>query len=191
MKKDLIYTLIIAILLCSLWSTCGKKPNCPEPKNTYSVVHKTTIDTVYIDRKVPTEVKIPVYVPVLTYVDTTDGSTINEYESAFEDSLLRATLFVKADGTILDTRLRYIPKFPQYIIRTDYIKETVTNTYRDTINMARTRFLIGGSVYGDQQNLSLDLGIGLKTKRDKVFTFTYDPFKQQYRFGLFSTISTK
>ena len=113
---------------------------CTKPKVEWlkdSATHTTEyqvttvkIDTIPFKYPVPYLVEIPITPPTSTEIDSADGSVINNYTLSVEDSLIKGTLFSKVDGTLIDQKFEYVPKFPQYI------KETITkDVYRKRKNL--------------------------------------------------------
>lgn len=180
--------IVIGVLL--LWiiflKECSPKIKCPDIKKGTTVITKTHYDTIpFYDT---TKVRIPIYVnvpvgnPITEIPNPLDSSIVREYRNKFEDSLLIGEMYVKVDGTLIANNFNYLPKFPKYIIRTDSV---FTNT---TIEELHNRLLYGGGINVGRESFGVNLGLGLKTKRDNVYLVTYDPFNKSVGFSIFNSL---
>lgn len=181
------WTILVLILWIIFLQNCNKPKPCPSitPAGT-TVEHHTIYDTIPFYKDTVFHVHATVTKPSRTVSDTVRNLTYNENWSYFEDSLLRGNIYTEVDGTLLNATIFYSPKFPKYIKITDSVK--VTQTFRDTINMSKNQFLIGGRVGTNLNTFNVAAGIGLKTKKDRVYLIDYDFANKSYHFSIFTPI---
>lgn len=154
-------------------------------KDHYETV--TTVDTIRFPKKITTTiVKIDtVYKLIKDYGDTTIHLTRKEYTQPIEDSLIKGTLTIVADGTIVSpVTLNYIAKFPKYILKTDSI--FVTKPSKQPLSL-----IVGADIGGNTKQFIVAPTIGLITPKGYMYSIGYDISQKTYTFGLRKTIRLK
>lgn len=180
------WVILVLILWIIFLKECNTPKPCPEPTPAGTTVeHITTYDTILFHDTIKKIIHIPVAPPV-SEIPNPNGDTTRVYNLAYEDSLIKGSIQSKVDGVLVDQKLIYTPKFPKYIIRTDSIK--IKETFRDTINQAKFRILVGGRVGGNLSQFNAAAGLGIKTKKDNIYTLDYDFVHKTVNFNLYAPI---
>lgn len=181
MKTNKNNKILLGIIICLLFfvslQTCkARKSNTivPEVTTIIDTSHVSYVDTTNFYNIIDSIRWVNI--PVIS-VSANEDSSRFRYITDISDSLLSGTVstVVKADGTLVQQDLTYLPKFPKYITKVDTFwidKET-------TIKMQEPNWgIYGGVMVSPYKNLSIIPTIGLKTKKDMYFGVGYDPFKQ-------------
>lgn len=189
--------LIAYIVFLQQCSRTGR--DCPEIVSSVSDTLVTThIDTVAfydtIQRFV--DVSIPVYHTidsiVLDTIKIGDSSIAvkyprNEYESEYSDSLIEGTIKITTDGYLVDQKLFYTPKFPQYITRVDSI--IIDNTV--TVSKERFGVYIGADIGGSADRFDFAPKLTLSDPKGYNYSYRYEVISKSHFFGVQVKIQPK
>lgn len=174
MKKELLGTLIIAVLCFGLGRQCATPPDVLTERTVTSVTDTTFvthIDTVRFEMYDTIRVRIPVPEPVPDPVDI----GVHRYTQSITDSLIRGTMSARVRGELLDWHLDYIPLFPRYIHRTDtvFVNRHTTVTERLTL---KPRRVLGGGMFAGTGNEPLLYGpvLNVTAPSGRIWGYRYD-----------------
>jgi hypothetical protein len=110
------------------------------------------------------------YIKINTPVIINDST--KEYVNDFSDSLLTGSVWTSVNGKMLDQKINYIPRFPQYIIQTDTV---IINIKQTTIRQPSDFSLnVGVEVGGNDEKFNFSPTLGFTNKQNSYF----------YRYGV-------
>lgn len=151
----------------------------------------TYVDTItFVDTVVRTVI-VKVNKPVrVTVVDTlTNDSIVRDYENDFSDSLLDGSVWTQVNGTLIDQKINYIAKFPQYIIQTDTV---IINTRQTTTKLNDGFSLnLGIEVGGNEEKFNFSPLIGFSTKNRNSYSYRYGVLDKTHSVGIMYNIKFK
>ena len=177
---------IAAFLLYMFYKSCGDN-NDYSPQSVQEIIKTvTTVDTVFF----PKEKKIIVNIPV-NHFDTVyiDSSRFHRlYKSDFSDSLIDARMENEVDGTLISSKLFYVPKFPKYILRTDSVYSTA---YIPVGHKPRSYVFGGLSLHGNRENFGFGALIGYNYRGISDVGYGYDIINNRHQIFFTRRISLK
>ena len=181
MKKDPKIYIILGLLLYILFfKNCSESNQTTDDLITTEIQSDTTkvtfIDTVKFIDTVIHKVIVRINKPVVV------NDSINEYTNEFNDSLLTGTVWTQVNGNLLDQKLDYVPKFPQFIIKTDTV---IINTKQTTTIKKRSFSLNGGiEVGGNVDGFNFSPIIGFTNKKGNSYSYRYGVLDKTHNVGI-------
>ena len=161
MKIDPKWIVIVGLVLYILFlQQCGDNNGSIVESEVTTVqtdtIYKTRIDTVKFIETVERIVEVEIVKPVKVEIedDVWDELNINEYNNPYSDSLIDGTIYTKVNGLLLDQKLNYTPKFPQYILKIDTI---MVSTIATTVQTLKPPFTldVGAEVGGNPEMFNI------------------------------------
>jgi hypothetical protein len=126
----------------------------------------TWVDTIYFVDTIIHKLYIKINTPVII------NDSTKEYVNDFSDSLLTGSVWTSVNGKMLDQKINYIPRFPQYIIQTDTV---IINIKQTTIRQPSDFSLnVGVEVGGNDEKFNFSPTLGFTNKQNSYF----------YRYGV-------
>lgn len=179
-----ILVLVLGVIIALMLYCSPVDPIVEDPIVERVIVRDTTYiegkpDTVYFHDTTTKYIKVPVYIPVYDSVEK-----VNNYTNNYEDSLIKGTILSKVDGVLVEQSLKYTPKFPKYIYRTDTFNVTIkdsiiiTNPVKNKISL-----YAGMQAASNGNNLLVAPYISVADKRNNMFSFGYDFINKNYIIG--------
>ena len=136
----------------------------------------TFVDTIKFVDTVLHKIYIKIQRPVIV------NDSIKEYTNKFTDSLLTGSIWTQLTGKLLDQKINYTPKFPQYIIQTDTI---IINTNQTTIRQPSNFSLnLGLEVGGNTDVFNFSPILGLTNNRGTSYSYRYGVLDKTHNIGL-------
>lgn len=174
-KKLIVLLPTSAILALVMMAKCeGPRPTTIIEEVIDTVI-VSKVDTVYFPDTVYNIV--PEYIVRRDTVYLEDSLQAFDYDVKVEDSLISGSMLstIQTDGTLVYQELKYTPKFPQYINKTDsiFITKTITQN-RQTID------LYGGVMIAPYKEIAVIPTLGVATGRGTYYGIGIDPFNNNY-----------
>jgi len=180
MKQDpKIYIILGLFLYILFFKNCSDQQTTVDEITTEiktDTTRITVVDTIqFIDtiiRKVIVKINKPVII----------NDSINEYTNNFNDSLLTGSVWTQVKGSLIDQKLDYIPKFPQFIIKTDTV---IINT-EQTMTIKKSSFSLnaGLEVGGSVDKFNFSPIIGFTAKKGNSYFYRYGVLDQTHNIGI-------
>jgi hypothetical protein len=157
--------------------------NCSDQRTNDEVVTVTTdtlrttfVDTVlFIDTVVHTMV-ITINDPLIV------NDSVKEYTNDFTDSLLIGSVWTQVEGSMLNQKIDYTPKFPQYIFQIDTV---IINTNQTTIRQESKFSLdIGIEVGGNTNEFNFSPILGFSNKNQNSYFYRYGLIDKTHNVGI-------
>ena len=188
--KDPKLLIIIGLLIYILFlQKCGNN-NQFEIVAEITTVHTDTLIVTHIDtlkfvdtiQRIIT-VRIEEPIKIIVEDDVWDELNINEYTNTFSDSLIDGNIWTKVDGTVLDQKFEYNPKFPKYIFQVDTI---IVNTLKNTVQTIRPALSlnVGAEVGGNLTEFNLSPIIGFNSNNGFSYFYKYGIMNKSHNIGL-------
>jgi len=143
----------------------------------------TFIDTIQFIDTVVHKLYIKINTPVVI------NDSTNEYLNDFSDSLLTGSVWTSVNGKLLDQKINYTPRFPQYIIQTDTV---IINTNQTTIRQPSSFSLnVGLEVGGNTDKFNFSPMLGLTSKRGTSYSYRYGVLNKTHNIGIMYNFKIK
>ena len=191
MKLDPKWIVIAGLLLYVLFlQECGVSNNGSVIESEVTTVqtdtiYKTRIDTVKFIETVERIIEVEIVKPVKVEIadDVWDELNINEYNNPYSDSLIDGTIYTRVNGLLLDQKLNYIPKFPQYILKIDTI---MVSTIATTVQTLKPPFTldVGAEVGGNTDMFNISPKVGFTSKNGFSYSYRYGILDKTHNVGI-------
>jgi hypothetical protein len=173
------YLVILGLFLYILFlQNCSKKDQPTDEVTTVIVdtLRTTFVDTIlFVDTIVQTVV-ITINDPLIV------NDSVKEYTNDFTDSLLIGSVWTQVEGNMLNQKIDYTPKFPQYIFQVDTV---IINTNQTTIRQeSRFSLNVGAEVGGNEDQFNFSPVIGLTNKRGNSYSYRYGLLDKTHNIGI-------
>ena len=176
MKDNKIWIIVLIGLFLYIINSEGCRTNTDDIVITETDTIRTTfIDTVlFIDTIVRTVV-VTIDDPLII------NDSVKEYTNNFTDSLLIGSVWTQVQGSMLNQKIDYTPKFPQYIFQIDTV---IINT-NQTIIRPESKFSldIGIEVGGNDEQFNLSPILGF-TKDQNSYFYKYGVIDKTHSMGV-------
>jgi len=187
-KWIVIIGLIVYIIFLQECGTVNQTGSIVETEVTTietDTIYKTKIDTVKFIETVERIVEVEILKPIKIEVedDVWDELNINEYNNAYSDSLIEGNIYTKVDGSLLDQKLVYIPKFPQYILQVDTVIVSTVSTTVQTLKPPFT-FDFGAEVGGNREKFNFSPRIGFTSRKGFSYSYRYGILDKTHNVGI-------
>lgn len=177
MKSDKIWIIVLIGLFLYIINSEGCRTNTDDIVITETDTIRTTfVDTVlFIDTIVHTVV-VTVNDPLVI------NDSVKEYTNEFTDSLLTGLVWTQVAGNMLNQKIDYTPKFPQYIFQIDTV---IINT-NQTITRPESRFSlnVGMEVGGNKDEFNFSPVLGFSNKDRNSYFYRYGIIDKTHNIGL-------
>jgi len=175
---SLILAVIIGIFIGSSFKGCSPPDPCIVTADTI-VLTKTRIDTVFFEKLVTTnggQIKPDTNKPVSKIPCDTAY-----YTQEYNDTLIKGTLYATVKGELLSSSLKYTPKFPKIINRTDSIFTTINKTVTKTEYRQPFGLILGGGFGASPKgDFTVMPQIGIQLKQNLNITYGYNIINQSH-----------
>ncbi len=177
MNKNNIWIIVLIGLFLYIINSEGCRTNTDDIVITETDTTRITfIDTIkFIDTVVH-----KLYIKINTPVVINDSTS--EYLNDFSDSLLTGSVWTSVNGKLLDQKINYTPRFPQYIIQTDTV---IINTNQTTIRQPSNFSLnVGLEVGGNTDKFNFSPMLGLTSKGGTSYSYRYGVLDKTHNIGI-------
>ena len=190
MKIDPKWIVIVGLVLYILFlQQCGDNNGSIVESEVTTVqtdtIYKTRIDTVKFIETVERIVEVEIVKPVKVEIedDVWDELNINEYNNPYSDSLIDGTIYTKVNGLLLDQKLNYTPKFPQYILKIDTI---MVSTIATTVQTLKPPFTldVGAEVGGNPEMFNISPKVGFTSRNGFSYSYRYGILDKTHNIGI-------
>ena len=190
MKIDPKWIVIVGLVLYILFlQQCGDNNGSIVESEVTTVqtdtIYKTRIDTVKFIETVERIVEVEIVKPVKVEIedDVWDELNINEYNNPYSDSLIDGTIYTKVNGLLLDQKLNYTPKFPQYILKIDTI---MVSTIATTVQTLKPPFTldVGAEVGGNPEMFNISPKVGFTSRNGFSYSYRYGILDKTHNVGI-------
>tara|TARA_R110000787_G_scaffold279338_1_gene389422 strand:- start:154 stop:711 length:558 start_codon:yes stop_codon:yes gene_type:complete len=177
MKDNKIWIIVLIGLFLYIINSEGCRTNTDDIVITETDTIRTTfVDTVlFIDTIVRTVV-VTIDDPLII------NDSVKEYTNNFTDSLLIGSVWTQVQGSMLNQKIDYTPKFPQYIFQIDTV---IINT-NQTITRPESRFSlnVGMEVGGNKDEFNFSPVLGFSNKNRNSYFYRYGIIDKTHNIGL-------
>jgi hypothetical protein len=136
----------------------------------------TFVDTIKFIDTVLHRIFIKIKKPVII------NDSVNEYTNDFTDSLLTGSVWTQLTGKLLDQKVNYTPKFPQYIFQVDTV---IINTNQTTVrSISNFSLNVGVEVGGNEDQFNFSPVIGLTNKKGNSYSYRYGVLDKTHNIGI-------
>ena len=177
MKSDKIWIIGLIGLFLYIINSEGCRTNTDDIVITETDTIRTTfVDTVlFIDTIVHTVV-VTIDDPLII------NDSVKEYTNDFTDSLLIGSVWTQVQGSMLNQKIDYTPKFPQYIFQIDTV---IINTNQTIIRPeSRLSLNIGIEVGGNEEAFNFSPVIGFSNSETNSYFYRYGVIDKTHNIGL-------
>jgi len=181
MKNNKIWIIVLIGLFLYIINSEGCRTNTDDIVITETDTIRTTfVDTVlFIDTIVHTVV-VTIDDPLII------NDSVKEYTNDFTDSLLIGSVWTQVQGSILNQKIDYTPKFPQYIFQIDTV---IINNNQTIIRQPSSFSLnVGLEVGGNTDKFNFSPMLGLTDKRGTSYSYRYGVLDKTHNIGLMYNI---
>ena len=195
MKDPKLYAIIGLLIYILFLHTC--KNDTQSIISEVTTVHSDTLRVTHVDtlqfvdtiQRIVT-VKIEEPVRVIIEDDVWDELDINEYTNPFSDSLVDGSIWTKVDGTMLDQKFDYTPKFPKYIFQVDTV---IVNTSINTVQTVSSKLSlnIGAEAGGGLETFNFSPKIGFNTNNGFSYSYRYGIIDKTHNIGIMYNFKIK
>ena len=173
------YLVILGLFLYVLFlQNCSKEEQPLDEVTTVTVdtLRTTFVDTIlFVDTVVQTVV-ITVNDPLII------NDSVKEYTNDFTDSLLIGSVWTQVEGNMLNQKIDYTPKFPQFIFQVDTV---IINTNQTTIRQdPKFSLNIGVEVGGNSDKFNFSPILGFSNKNQNSYFYRYGVLDKTHSIGI-------
>tara|TARA_R110000744_G_scaffold54131_1_gene115091 strand:+ start:625 stop:1185 length:561 start_codon:yes stop_codon:yes gene_type:complete len=157
--------------------------------------NSSSVQTVEDQVIVSTDTTSTTFVDTILFIDTivqtvfvtvNDPLVINdsvkEYTNEFTDSLLTGLVWTQVSGNMLDQKIDYTPKFPQYIFQVDTL---IIKTDKTIIRpQSKFSFNIGLEVGGNEETFNFSPVVGFSNNKTNSYFYRYGVIDKTHSIGL-------